>query len=153
MVHGARFHRTSPTDVRLHPPSRTASASMNIPALGDQSLRAPKRRRDAVDAEQLKSSSTQLPYKKTRRYNVSQETDERYWDSRSKLWLTRRALNELNRCNGQVAFPVESVARSHHSRNATGQFNPVSTLLKRFARRGGPDNSDLVGVGASYTLS
>ncbi|KAL8717502.1 MAG: hypothetical protein Q9225_005259 [Loekoesia sp. 1 TL-2023] len=77
MVHDARLPRTSPTDVRLHPPSRTASASMNIPALGDQSLRAPKRRRDAVDAEQLKSSSTQPPYKKTKRYNVSQETDEK----------------------------------------------------------------------------
>jgi len=153
MVHDARLPRTSPTDVRLYPPSRIVSASINIPVLGDQSLRALKRRQDAVDAEQSKSLLTQPPYKKTRRYNVSQETDKRYWDSLLKLWLTRRALSELNRRNGQVAFPIESVTRSHYSRNAIGQFNPVSTLLKRFARRGGPDNSDLVGVGVSYTLS
>ena len=60
-----------------------------------------------------------------------------FWDSLSKHFLTHRALEEFDR--------RESVQREYHtSRAATASSAPRD--LKRFARAGGPDLSDIVGV-------
>lgn len=60
-----------------------------------------------------------------------------FWDQLSTYHLTRRALQELNRRN---SLPSNSVPR----------FVPVQnnlpTDIQRFARQGGPDLSDVVGV-------
>ena len=63
--------------------------------------------------------------------------EREYWDSLSKLRLTSNALRELNRRNALLrtkAHPNEhvSITREQHPRDIT-----------RFARRGGPDLSDI----------
>jgi hypothetical protein len=65
-----------------------------------------------------------------------------YWNTLSKVWLTRGALKEFDRRHiqeaGQGCYPP--IARS---KSPTGQ---ARQRLKRFARRGGPDLSHLRGV-------
>ena len=65
-----------------------------------------------------------------------------FYDSLSKVWLTRRALKELDRRTGQVHRPQRPASASRH-------VYPIGTLLRqiqRFARHGGPELRDLRGV-------
>ena len=88
-----------------------------------------------------------------------------FWDSLSKIWLTKHALRELNRRN-TPQHPSCRRARRPITRGllaewrTTGQRVTVADLLsnaslsylkdiKRFARHGGPDLSDLIGVRVS----
>ena len=62
-----------------------------------------------------------------------------FWDNLSKVWLTKRALRELDRRNNKrpvQTYPTPEICL---------------TDLARFARRGGPDLGHLRGV--SYTRS
>ncbi|KAM5437012.1 hypothetical protein MferCBS31731_005667 [Microsporum ferrugineum] len=85
-----------------------------------------------------------------------------YWDSLSKIWLTRDALEELDRRNRAASSSVKRSSYSHH-RPFTRQLQaslrrrcqtlapdplisckPESqSKIKRLSRRGGPDLSDL----------
>ena len=86
-----------------------------------------------------------------------------FWDSLSKIWLTKHALRELNRRNTSQHHPLSRRVRRPITRGllaerrTAGQRATVADLLrnaslshlndiKRFARHGGPDLSDLVGV-------
>ena len=91
-----------------------------------------------------------------------------FWDNLSKIWLTKRALRELDRRNTQRASspPSSSYPRAHRpiARRARAELKtsrqptqPAADFLclcgsrclkniKQFARRGGPDLSDLRGV-------
>lgn len=60
-----------------------------------------------------------------------------FWDSLSKVWLTPRALRELDRRND--AKPPAT--------NSAAPISVTPTPLARFARRGGPDLGHLRGVG------
>lgn len=82
------------------------------------------------------------------------ETYTAYWDSLSKLWLTHRALNELDRRNKQNASPVR-VTPAHRLDldGETDSFKYPSQKLKRFAKHGGPDLRDLGGVSLARETS
>ncbi len=91
-----------------------------------------------------------------------------FWDNLSKIWLTKRALRELDRRNTETARnpPRPSYRRPHQhvtqcalaelkkKRQATQSAADFlchcapSCLkdIKLFARHGGPDLSDLIGV-------
>ena len=86
-----------------------------------------------------------------------------YWDNLSKIWLTKRALKELNRRNkkpNKHSPPHRQnrrpLTRSLLAKWAEGQKSASEILhsclendlkeVKRFARQGGPDTSDLRGV-------
>ncbi len=120
---------------------------MTVIAPEDQLLCGQKRRRGAIE-EHSTTAAPQAPQKKAKRRRPSQqETNTAYWDSLSKLWLTRRALNELNRRNRQKASPVRTTAaRRADVGGETDSLKNLSKHLKRFARHGGPDLRDLRGV-------
>ncbi|KAF2189960.1 hypothetical protein K469DRAFT_452169, partial [Zopfia rhizophila CBS 207.26] len=61
-----------------------------------------------------------------------------FWDNLSKIWLTKRALRELDQRNTQAA---PSPPRSPHRRAR----RPPRILkdIRLFARHGGPNLSDL----------
>ncbi|KAM3443536.1 hypothetical protein MY4824_000422 [Beauveria thailandica] len=64
----------------------------------------------------------------------------KFWDNLSKVWLTRRALRELDRRNGcrrNDAQPPATIS--------AGLISASSPNIARFARRGGPDLSHLRG--------
>lgn len=129
----------------------------------DQPLRGQKRQRGAIEQEHSKTATQHPPWKNAKRpLQSQQETTTAYWDSLSKLWLTRRALSELDRRNRQRASSVRTtVAGRGNLRDAKGvrqrKKKPKKTTeqgvlknpskqLKRFARHGGPDLRDLGGV-------
>ena len=89
-----------------------------------------------------------------------------FWDNLSKVWLTKRALRELDRRNATPSPPRSSHRRPHRlvTRRARAELKKrreptQSTVdffchcgpgclkdIKLFARHGGPDLSDLKGV-------
>ncbi|KAF2457425.1 hypothetical protein BDY21DRAFT_343813 [Lineolata rhizophorae] len=84
-----------------------------------------------------------------------------FWDSLSKIWLTKHALREFDRRNSRPHSPSRQARRlttrnflaaqkSTRQRISAADFlsNGAPTRLKEikiFARRGGPDLSDLIG--------
>ena len=107
----------------------------------DQPLPGQKRQRGATELEHSTIATPHPPWKKVkRRHQSQQETDAAYWDSLSKLWLTRRALDELDRRNRRKASPVE------RNGDKPRQLRSLSKQLKSFAKDGGPDLYDLRGV-------
>jgi len=127
----------------------TAVASEHQPLCGQ------KRRRGAIEEEHSTTATPPLPRKKALRHRQSQqETNTAYWDSLSKLWLTRRALDELDRRNRQRASPVRTtVARDLDLGDEPDLLKNLSKQLKRFARHGGPDLRDLGGVSLASKMS
>lgn len=107
-----------------------------------------KRRRGAVEEEHSAIATPPLPRKKAlRRRQSQQETNTAYWDSLSKLWLTRRALDKLARRNRRRASPVRTtVARDLDLCDEPDLLKNLSKQFKRFVRHGGPDLRDLTGV-------
>ncbi len=121
---------------------------MTAVATKEQPLRGQKRGRRAIEEEHWTTARSQPPWKKVkRRFQSQQETDTVYWDSLSKLWLTRRALDELNRRNRQKASPVRTaVSRSLDLGDESGLLKNPPKQIKRFARHDGPNLCDLKGV-------
>jgi hypothetical protein len=64
-----------------------------------------------------------------------------FYDSLSKVWLTRRALKELDRRTRRAKIPQQPTSTP---RQLYREEN--SKQIQRFARRGGPDLRDLRGV-------
>ena len=108
----------------------TAVASEHQPLCGQ------KRRRGAIEEEHSTTRTPQPPWKRTKRRRQSQqETNTAYWDSLSKLWLTRRALDELDRRNRQRASPVRTtVARGLDLGDEIGLLKNPSKKLRRWAK-------------------
>ena len=148
------FHIQNETDsLSIH---RRARYLMTIAVLEHQSSCGRKRRRGATEEEHSipAATSPQPPWKKARRPIESRpETNTTYWDSLSKLWLTRRALKELNRRNRQTASPVKT--GSIRRRGLSGELAALKSCsppLKRFARHGGPDLCDLRGASSAHGM-
>ncbi|KAH8587339.1 hypothetical protein B0O99DRAFT_678204 [Bisporella sp. PMI_857] len=108
----------------------------------------PRRKRNHAEAELTTDSSSQpQPQKRYKLHSAE------FYDSLSKLWLTRRALKELDRRTSQINRPQPAAAPRH--------VHQESTLkqIKRFAKHGGPDLRDLRGYPApadvhiSHTMS
>ena len=131
------------------------------------------RQRTVAGALQLNGTSQpQLKRQKLNHPTTVSQPPSAFWDSLSKIWLTKSALRELNCRNSQ---PISSQPRSQSRRPVTRNFfaelkrsrrvtqsasdflrhlEPgISKDIKRFARNGGPDLSDLRGVSVTrYTL-
>ena len=117
---------------------------MTAVAPEDQPLCGQKRRRRAIEEEHSTVTTPPL-WKRAKRHRQSQQkTDTAYWDSLSKLWLTRRALDELDRRNRQRASPVE------RNGDKPRQLRSLSKQLKSFTQNGGPDLCNLRGVSWTY---
>lgn len=136
-------------------PRDPAADSCYMP--GSQVFNPRKRQPTQLDALQLKRQ----------KLNSTGYQPPAFWDSLSKIWLTKDALRELNRRNNQ---PASSQPRSQHRRARAVTRNFLAerkgnrritrsasdflrhcepgTLkdIKLFARHGGPDLSDLKGV-------
>ena len=128
-----------------------------------------KRQRAEHHSPQLNETSQSQPKKQKLDHPTPvSHSPAVFWDSLSKIWLTKRALRELRRRDSQR---VLNTPRSQHRRSRRPvtrkslaelkgkQRAPISaadflshcgpTVLKDirlFARRGGPDLSDLKGV-------
>ena len=116
---------------------------MTAVAPEDQPFCGQKRKQSVIDEEHPTTAaiSSEPPCKKAKRPHQSrQETSTAYWDSLSKLWLTRCALNELNRRNRPWASPVE------RNGDKPRQLRSLSKKLQSFAKDGGPDICSLRGV-------
>ena len=119
---------------------------MSTLAPEDRPLCGQKRRKGAIEEEDSTIATLQYPWRSAkRRCQSQQESSTEYWDSLSKLWLTRRALDELDRRT--KASPVKrTVSRGLSLGDKPGQPEKFSKQLKRFARYGGPDLRELRGV-------
>ncbi len=144
----AHFHRPSTEETDPCFTLYRVPCLMTAVAPEDQPLFGRKRRRGAIEQEQSTTATPHPPRKKAQRRRQSQqETNTAYWDSLSKLWLTRRALDELDRRNRQKASPVRTtVARGLDLGDEPGLLKSLSKQLKRFARHGGPDLCGFRGV-------
>ena len=129
---------------------------MTTAAPEDQPSCGRKRKRAATEEHStIAATSPQPPWKRAKRsFELRQEASTAYWDSLSKLWLTRRALDELKRRNRHTASPVRTAAARRLDWG--GEPDPLeypSKQLKRFARHGGPDLRDLRGVSLAREMS
>lgn len=119
--------------------------------------RMPEPHRSNRRKRSAQPSDKSLPAKRSKVSAPSElQPPPAFWDNLSTLWLTKRALRELDRRNVQAA---QNSSRGSVTRNfsAERQSQPIAHFLrgcnprtlkdvKTFARRGGPDLSDLRNV-------
>lgn len=79
-------------------------------------------------------------------FRSKEEAVATFYDSLSKLSLTRRALRELNRRNQKTRLAPTVAPVRWPDRNKRVTTLNSSPELRRFARHGGPDLRDLRGV-------
>lgn len=97
------------------------------------------RKRKLVDWKPLADPVPQPASKRQKQ----QQTTASFWDSLSRQWLTRRALEELDRRTSELPLTGPTCrTRSHKAKNQ--KFKLAD--LQRFSRQGGPDLKDLRGV-------
>jgi hypothetical protein len=117
-------------DCDLSPPLKTFT-SFIPPSHNDGPLMArPQNRKRPRANEPSQSNPPAKKAKLSRQSNFSPE----FWDNLSKVWLTPRALRELDRRNKTQPWPRFPVPELY------------PTQLARFARHGGPDLQHLRGV-------
>lgn len=121
---------------------------MTAVAPEDRKLSGRKRRRSAIEQDYSTTAIPQHLERKTkRRCQSPQEANTAYYDSLSKVWLTPGALAEHNRRNKQKPSRAKfSVARGLDLGDEPRRLRSYSKQLKAFAKDGGPDLRDLVGV-------
>jgi hypothetical protein len=95
--------------------------------------------RKRPDTDEL--SQDDRPAKKINSRTESSNFPPQFWDDLSKVWLTPRALRELDRRNSIKPRPEPKTPEVY------------TTTLARFARHGGPYLCDLRGVSCRATLS
>ena len=129
------------------------------------------RKRQCPGQDPFQPNKTSQPLSKRQKlihFTDGYQPPAAFWDNLSKLWLTRRALRELDRRNTQPASnpsrlsyqqPHRPVTRSavvelqknRHTIQSAPDFLCYCALsclkdIKIFARHGGPDLADLRGV-------
>lgn len=114
------------------------------------------------------SSQAQFKRPKLNHPTIGSQPPPAFWDKLSKIWLTRGALRELNRRNiqpssSQPQSPYRRARRPVTRNSLAGLKRNCQVIqtasdflhrcksrtlkdIKRFARNGGPDLSDLKGV-------
>lgn len=114
-----------------------------------------KRQRDTTEEQLTASATLSQPHWKRAKtlFQSRKEANTAYWDSLSKLWLTRRALRELDRRNRQ---PATNSVRTRITRrpNLRGElaWENSTSEIKRFSRHGGPDLQDLRGASLTRVI-
>jgi len=149
--------RSSTAEADLRSTFRKCPRLMTTLASEIQPSSGQKRQRCAIEEEQSTTTVTspQPPWKRVKRpFQSRQEANAAYWDSLSKLSLTRRALKEFDRRNRRTARPAGTAheSGSHLSRDPPA-LKDCSNQIKRFARHGGPDLRDLRGVSLAQVMS
>jgi hypothetical protein len=124
----------------------------------------PESRRKRLLSELPQPNDTSYPTSKRQKLSYPSEPPASFWDNLSTIWLTKRALRELNRRNTEVAaVPSRTPHRRRACQCKIALYNSTDYLrackprilknIKLFARQGGPDLSDLRNVCiASYLL-
>ena len=147
MARSAEYNRLSLSTSQTSGDAIVANCYMS----GRRQLSHPRKRRP-TEQHPLQQNETLQPQSKRRRlgYHSSRSSPPAaFWDSLSKIWLTKGALRELDKRNTQsvsnlpplyqqVIKPIQSASDFLH--------NCAPRTLKdtkRFARYGGPDLSDL----------
>ncbi|KAF7503146.1 hypothetical protein GJ744_004288 [Endocarpon pusillum] len=117
------------------------------------------RKRQRTEQHPLQHGTSQPP-------TTGSQPPAAFWDSLSKIWLTKSALREVNRRNSRPSSPPRSqyqrarrpvtrnflaeLTRNRHTQSASDFLHHCEprTLIdiKRFARNGGPDLSELKGL-------
>ena len=125
----------------------------------------PSNPRNRQRAEPIQLEKTSHPTPKRQKLNRHRsQAASAYWDNVSKVWLTKRALKELDRRTRQPRLnphPVHQHARRPATRSCTAKLhcrtdytvNPVDNYdsriakkIRLYARQGGPDLSELRSV-------
>ena len=102
------------------------------------------RKKPRIEADLPDTSPEIRPSKKSRCHKLHSPA---FYDSLSKVWLTRRALKELDRRTTQIKNELEKPGPTCWQEY---QGYIWKKQLQRFARRGGPELSDLRGVYPIY---
>ena len=148
---------SSPEEIDSRATLGKPPCSMTMAAPANQPSCRRKRKRTATEEEHstIATNSPQPPWKRAKRpFQSRQEANTAYWDSLSKLWLTRCALKELNRRNRQTVSPVRTgITRRPDRSGETAALENCSSQFKCFARQGGPDLRDLRGVNSAQVVS
>lgn len=128
---------------------------------------ARKRMRSGHQPQPNKTS--QPPPKRQKLYHsIQSQPPPEFWDHLSRIWLTKHALREFDRRNDQYTLSISHLSHQKSCRPLTRQYyaepnryyqpthfapkflSVCSTKclrdIKRFARHGGPDLSDLRNV-------
>jgi hypothetical protein len=145
------------------PPTSQATPHLvhNYQMLEPQLSGSRKRQR----SERPKPNEISQPASKKQRLSHPRESEPpvAFWDNLSKIWLTKRALRELDRRNARAQSPYRRVRRpatrnllAQSKRNRQTAQDTAYYLrccdsrtlkdVKLFARHGGPDLSDLRNV-------
>ncbi|KAF2844171.1 hypothetical protein T440DRAFT_523705 [Plenodomus tracheiphilus IPT5] len=122
------------------------------------------RKRQCPDPPEQTGTSQPLSKKQRLNHTGGSRPAPAFWDNLTKLWLTKRALEELDRRNSQAALSLPHLSRRRARRPVTRKFRAEqkantqvayctdylprcspSTLknIRVLARHGGPDLSDL----------
>jgi hypothetical protein len=164
MVSSARYRRRSP-------PVSNPIPHLEVPTIENrhmpESPLSGSRKRRHLETPQLNETSRPVSKKQRLSPPSGSQPPPAFWDNLSKLWLTKRALRELDRRNAQAApSPLRSPhqrARRPVTRNSLAEskrncqtthytteylrYEPrILKDIKLFARHGGPDLSDLRNV-------
>lgn len=119
----------TPTRYTQMPPSPSSSMQQSMISLQN------RKRRNTTDPVQQCPPTKKIKFSSTA--HRASNFPPQFWDNLSKIWLTPRALRELDRRND--AHPPAT--------NPAAPISVAPTTLARFARRGGPDLGHLRGVG------
>ena len=150
-THGANVsNHNEHTDIQSYESSSTSSDPTSVlasaqrprpllpPLISMSSTREqipPSRKRQRTEAGlSLDNPSESRPSKRLKSSRAE------FYDSLSKVWLTRRALEELNRRTSQANSPQRPASTPRRVTRST------SIQIQRIARDGGPDLRDLRGV-------
>ena len=146
---GANSRRFNLATAASYPLSSTLPLQRPSMLVLSEEPRPKKRSRDSCDSLSHHSSNEiehRAKRKRTKRDGYTGHWPPGFWDSLSKVHLTRGALREFERRTYQKGF------RRAHSRPRThdrliASTEPRGRQLTRFSRHGGPDLSHLRGVG------
>ncbi|KAI9765644.1 MAG: hypothetical protein M1840_007201 [Geoglossum simile] len=132
--------RRGSTQGERHRPDYKSSTSQV--AHNNQLLPGRKRKRTVIEEEQsvVETSSPLPPWRRAEpSFQSQQEANTAFWDSLSKVWLTKRALEEFNRRTARPARPVHPAPIDQRDWRKISS----SDQIKHFARHGGPELGNL----------
>jgi hypothetical protein len=157
---------------RCYPAQSTRPTDSSTPTINNRHMLEPQlsSSRKRQRPEPLQPNEASLPVSKKQKFShpSGSQPPAAFWDNLSKIWLTKRALRELDRRNAEAAlspyrlphrrvhrpltrnFLAESNRNCQTTRYTTDYLHHCEPRIlkdiKLFARRGGPDLSDLRNV-------
>ena len=138
----AEAYRRSKQEERPRPDYKSPTAQVAHNSLLSSGR---KRLQTEIEEEQpaVATPSPLPPWKRVKQpFQSHQEANTAFWDSLSKVWLTKCALEEFNRRTARLASPARPAPLSPRDLRRKTR----SDQIKHFARHGGPDLCGLRGV-------